>query len=459
VVRDIQQILKEVLSRVKPSEDERRRICEVADSVVRRVRDIGGLFSDVVVVGSAARNTNLRGSSDVDIFILFPKSVSREDMEREIFRIASEVCGEFEKRYAEHPYARCYISGVEVDLVPAYAIEPGERIISATDRTPLHQRYLEEHFPQELKDDVRLLKAFLKGIGVYGAEIRTKGFSGYLCELLIMTHGGFVPLLRAAADWKPPVRVDTGVRPARRFEDPLVVVDPVDPYRNVAAPVSLDSLAVFVAAAREFLRRPSLSFFFPPDPLLSPQDVKRIFLQRGTLWIFYVIGYPAGASPDIVWGELYRLRDVISRAMVQEGYTIMNAFAWTDETSIAVIALELATDVVARVVKHQGPPVFKREFADRFLEKHRDAFFGPYIEKGRWYVDILRTPPSPEIAAYTVLQRVIGQGSVKEPLLSSLRARTEIYRGRAILPVYVKNRSFARWLSSVLVRRPAWLER
>ncbi len=451
--------MEEVLSRVKPTEDEQRRIHEVASSLVRKLREVGGLFVDVVVVGSAARDTNLRGSSDVDIFVLFPKSVAREDMEREIFKLAEKVCGSYEKRYAEHPYARCYVSGVEVDLVPAYAISPGERIISATDRTPLHQKYLEEHFPPELRDDVRLLKAFLKGIGVYGAEIRTRGFSGYLCELLILTYGGFLPLLRAAADWDPPVRIDTGVTPARRFDDPLVVVDPVDPYRNVAAPVSLNSLAMFVAAAREFLDRPSLAFFFPPDPLLSPSDVKRILLQRGTLWIFYVIGYPAGASPDIVWGELYRLRDALARAISEEGYSVMNAFAWTDETALAVIALELSTDVVARVVKHRGPPVFKKEFAQRFLEKHRSAFFGPYIEGGRWYVDILRTPPSPEIAAYTVLQKVIAQGSVKEPLLSSLRTKTEIYRGRAVLPVYVKNRTFARWLSQVLVRRPLWLER
>ena len=31
----------------------------------------------------------------------------------------------------------------------------------------------------------------MQGIGVYGAEIKVGGFSGYLCELLVMKYGGF----------------------------------------------------------------------------------------------------------------------------------------------------------------------------------------------------------------------------------------------------------------------------
>ena len=49
----------------------------------------------------------------------------------------------------------------------------------------------------------------------------------------------------------------------RDFGEPLVFIDPVDPSRNVASPVSLDKLALFVFAAREYLRDPRPLFFFP----------------------------------------------------------------------------------------------------------------------------------------------------------------------------------------------------
>ncbi|HID09327.1 TPA: CCA tRNA nucleotidyltransferase, partial [Candidatus Micrarchaeota archaeon] len=296
-VAEYSEVLSEVLSRVKPGEEEQARILSVARRVVSRIRRRKGKFVDVVVAGSAARGTNLRGSSDVDVFLLYPKDVPREEMEREALEIGKSLSRSYEIRYAEHPYVTVFVDGVEVDVVPAYAIEPGEPILSATDRTPLHQRYVSERLSDEQKDEVRLLKAFLKGIGVYGAEIKTEGFSGYLCELLVIHYGSFLEVLRAASRWRPPVFIDLERHAAVRFDDPLVVVDPVDPRRNVAAPVSLNSLAVFVAAAREFLEDPSLRFFFPEDYPLDPVHLKKVMLQRKTTYLFVLSSYPAGVSP------------------------------------------------------------------------------------------------------------------------------------------------------------------
>ena len=42
----------------------------------------------------------------------------------------------------------------------------------------------------------------MKGVGVYGAEIRVGGFSGYLCELLTLSFGSFTDILKAVSDWK-----------------------------------------------------------------------------------------------------------------------------------------------------------------------------------------------------------------------------------------------------------------
>ncbi len=452
-------MFSEVLSRVRPTEEEQEHIRSVAERVVSQIRERSGHFSDVVVAGSAARGTNLRGSSDVDVFIIYPRDVPRNVMEAEALEIGKSLSSKFEIRYAEHPYVTVWIEGVEVDVVPAYKMEPGQNIQSATDRTPLHQKFLQDRLSPELKDDVRVMKAFLKGIGVYGAEIRVEGFSGYLVELLVLHYGGALPLLRAAANWKPPVFIDILGHAKAKFDDPLVVVDPVDPYRNVAAPVSIQSLATFVAAAREFLARPRLEFFFPDRPVLSPDDVKRIFIQKKTRPLFLIAGYPPGVSPDIVWGEIKRNLRMMRGKLEEAGYIVLHSAVWTDELAHIVWYFEIAGGYDAFVERRRGPPVFDRQNSERFLEKHKDAFFGPYILGDRWYVDVLRPATTPELALLNIVEDMKRRGSFRKHVRMSLEKGYEIQKGRGILDFYVKNREFARWFSSVLVPRPSWLER
>ena len=92
--------------------------------------------------------------------------------------------------------------------------------------------------------EVRLLKKFMQGIGVYGAEIKVGGFSGYLCELLIMKYGSFAETVEAFANYNKRVIIDIENYYADRqnelsllFPEPLVIVDPVDKGRNVASAV------------------------------------------------------------------------------------------------------------------------------------------------------------------------------------------------------------------------------
>ncbi len=452
-------MFSEVLARVRPTEEEQEHIRSVATRVVSQIRERGGHFSDVIMAGSAARGTNLRGSSDVDIFIIYPRDVPRNVMEAEALGIGKSLSSKFEIRYAEHPYVTVWIDGVEVDVVPAYDMKPGQNIQSATDRTPLHQKFLQERLSPGLKDDVRIMKAFLKGIGVYGAEIRVEGFSGYLVELLVLHYGGALPLLRAASNWKPPVFIDILGHAKAKFDEPLVVVDPVDPYRNVAAPVSVQSLAIFVAAAREFLAHPSLEFFFPDRSILSPDDVKRIFVQRKTRPLFLIAGYPPDVSPDIVWGEIKRNLRMMREKLEDAGYFVLHSAVWTDELAYIVWYFEIAGGYDAFVETRRGPPVFDRQNSERFLEKHKDAFFGPYIRGERWYVDVIRPATTPELALFNIVEEMKRRGSFRKHVRMSIERGYEIQKGRGILDFYVKNREFARWLSSVLVPRPPWLER
>ena len=137
------------------------------------------------------------------------------------------------------------------------------------DRTPFHTVYIRERI-QPFIDDVLLLKQFAKAGGIYGSDQMTEGFAGYLCELLVLSYGGFLPLLEAASRWRPGIIIDPAGHRARDFPEPLVVVDPVDPKRNVSASVSLTRMCEFIELSRGYIEKPGREFFFPPPrPVLT----------------------------------------------------------------------------------------------------------------------------------------------------------------------------------------------
>ena len=170
------------------------------------------------------------------------------------------ILNQQEARYAEHPYIHGTWNGMEVDLVPCYKIDSTEHLISAVDRTPFHTRYVREHLKEDQKNDVRLLKQFMKGIGTYGAEARTRGFSGYFLELLVLRYGTFKDVINAMAGWTNGTVLSLERAGGKRFNDPLVFFDPVDPARNVASALSVGSFARAIYAAHIWPTRGKSSF-------------------------------------------------------------------------------------------------------------------------------------------------------------------------------------------------------
>jgi len=187
-----------ILRRIRPSVEEERLVeafCRrVSGELSERLREAG--FKAVAEVhGSVAKGTWLSGERDLDIFILLDPGYER-DVIPSVLEVVKRYLGSgWVEAYAEHPYLQARIDEFQVDFVPCFRIRPGEPLKSATDRTPLHTAYVREHLKPEQRDEVRLLKRFMKGIGVYGAELKVGGFSGYLCELLIIHYGSFEKLL------------------------------------------------------------------------------------------------------------------------------------------------------------------------------------------------------------------------------------------------------------------------
>src|SRR5207244_3595868 len=131
------------------------------------------------------------------------------------------------------------------------------------------------------------------------AEAKVLGFSGYLCELLVLKYGSFRGVLENSLSWRPTTVLELDRPPARTFTEPLVVVDPVDPNRNVASAVGVEQMATFVHAARAYLQAPHERFFFPRPlkPLPLPK-LRALVRQRGAGLL--AISIPAPTVPQPV---------------------------------------------------------------------------------------------------------------------------------------------------------------
>jgi len=398
---------------------------------------------------------------------LIPKRHGREAFDQ-VLEVAKKVAGEeYLEAYAEHPYIQAKIDGFVVDFVPSFKLERAEEAISSVDRTPFHTVYMKERLTPEAKNEVRLVKRFMRGIGTYGAEIKVGGFSGYLCEVLTLHCGAFVELLRAASSWKERVLADLeghyeGKEGKAReiFQEPLIVIDPVDKGRNVASAVRIDEFSEFIAASREFLKKPSLNFFFTEEvEPVSFMELSRTMKYRGSTLVFLKTGV-VRAVPDVLWGQLYKSQRALTNLIRRHRFTVIRDDVWSDEEAATVFIFELHSGSLPAVEKHLGPPVRKKDDCERFLEKHlgsEQIVSGPRIEGDRWVVERRRKYTDVADLLRQELKDRRENTGIASLVSQALSSSFSIWVNGEVREFYSRNPSFASFLTEYLAGKPRWL--
>lgn len=387
---DVRDVLDTVRERVDPDPDQRERLEAVRDELVERTKRAlskQAVDGDVVLVGSTARGTWLPGDRDIDVFVRFPPTLDRSELEGHGLAIGRTVLPDGREEYAEHPYVTGRVDGFDVDIVPCYDVASAGEIRSAVDRTPFHTAYLRERLTDRLATDVRVCKQFLRAIGAYGSDLRTRGFSGYLTELLVLAFDGVEGLFDAAADWHPPERFDPVGHGTFEGTDPLVVIDPTDPNRNVAAATTAENVARFQHYVRELLADPDPAIFDAEvrEPM-DPAAVAVAFERRGTTPVALKASRPAVVE-DTLYPQLDKSRTNLADELDRRGFEIVRSVAVAD-TDVIALVFELAVDERPAVERHVGPPVAVREHAERFVAAYRDRdVTGPFLDGDRYVVE------------------------------------------------------------------------
>jgi tRNA nucleotidyltransferase (CCA-adding enzyme) len=382
LVTDINSVISKALQLCQPSPKEVQHLTEIAEEAMKLLRQYySPMITDVVLGGSFAKGTWLKrkdihdnsvkseGCTDIDIFIKIDVSLQDEEFDELAKKIAKQSLSGYNPRlrYSSHPYVEAYVKGIRVNVVPCYNVEKG-RWKSAADRSPFHTEYIRDNLDDEKKNQVRLLKKFLKSIGVYGAEIATAGFSGYVTEILILKYGSFVSVLKAISNIKEDKNVisigkfDEDV--LKIFQSPIIIIDPIDSRRNLGTAISAESVGKAVLAARAFLEKPSLDFFREKKERYN-ETFKEIYSNLLIVEFFY-----RQRSPDIIWGQIKRTLNAISKQLCIANFTVIRSIGDIDEKGHATFVFLLEAITLPPYMARTGPHIFRRNDTTSFISEN-----------------------------------------------------------------------------------------
>ena len=309
--------------------------------------------------GSYAKGTWTPEKIDVDIFIKLKKSISEKKFVELGKKIGFNALKKYKPyvRYSDHPFVEALVGETLVNVVPCYDVKNGEWK-SAADRSTFHTEFMNEKLTGQMKNDTSLLKCMMKTNGVYGAEIASQGFSGYVTEVLVYYFGSFSNVIKEISKIEKNARI--GQSP-RRFDSPIIIIDPIDTNRNLGAAISMENLGKFILLSRAYLKKPSLSFF-KNKKIISSSEKN---LEKNTIVVSF--SYKK-RSEDIIFGQLKRAANSLESQLVQEGFRVLrNDGIIYDENKAAIFVL--LEDVLLN--KNQiktGPELFEDRFSKKFIE-------------------------------------------------------------------------------------------
>jgi tRNA nucleotidyltransferase (CCA-adding enzyme) len=453
--KNIEKMLERVLKKITPSEEEKKKELALVKRLIKRIKAIKGKHLQAMLCGSLSRDTHLRGERDFDIFVLFDENLPRDRFESEGIRIGKEVFKGYEHwlEYSEHPYVKGIIEGYEIEIVPCYRVKKACLLKSSVDRSPFHARFLKRHLKEEQKKEVRLLKAFMKGVQCYGADIASEGFPGYLAELLILKYGTFLECIKNASQWKPGTKIalkDSHLKKCK-VENTLVFPDPTDPKRNVASALSLEQFSRFVAACRAFLKKPSEDFFFGKKVRAMPKErIKKELQKRNIIAIEFPV--KEHVPRDIIFGQLKRFKGFLTSELQKHDFKVFDV-RFEEYGKNIYCFVELEERILSEFVKLYGPPVFDEKNCEAFLAKHRKALSGPRIENERLVIVERRKHRD----AKEVLKALVSFLSMrgKEPLKSMLKKARVLEEAQLLRRC--KQAEFARIFTEFLKDRERFL--
>ncbi|MBT3985245.1 CCA tRNA nucleotidyltransferase [archaeon] len=353
--------MKKILDRIKPTPKEERELKKVFSEIKSKIKIKD---TKIIMGGSTAKGTYLKNNHDIDIYVRFGEkkyaglnisAMLKKKLKFEGLRVL----------HGSRDYFQFEYKGFDIEVVPLIEIKNAKDAHNITDISPLHVKWVKKH--KNLTDEIRLVKAFCKSNGLYGAESYIRGFSGYSLEILTIYYGGFEKMLKEVTKWKPKVIIDIEryypkgnvLEELNRSKktSPLILIDPVQATRNVTAVVGMDKFLLFKDLARKYLRAKKRDRFFVKNEL----NLEKLKKKHKDLFVFEAV--PFEGKRDVVGAKLLKCYDYLFNKLKSNEFKVINS-GWDWEGENAVFWYALKEVKLTPKVKHYGP---RKEHKDRLV--------------------------------------------------------------------------------------------
>jgi tRNA nucleotidyltransferase (CCA-adding enzyme) len=366
-----------ILDKIKPSPQEQEHIKKISSEIISKIKIPN---TKVILGGSGAKNTYLKQTRDIDIYVKFNynKFKNKSHKISEILYKYLKKKFKVSKLHGSRDYYQIKKYGFTFEIIPILDIKNYKQAKNITDVSHLHVAYVKKH--AKLADEIRLAKAFAQAQEVYGAESYIKGFSGYVLELLVIHYGSFKNLIKNASKWQHKEIIGSKKLYEKlnysKKQSPLVLIDPIQFDRNSAAALSQEKYQKFIQSCKEYLRKSSDDFFekkeFSID--LRQKNINLILLE--------VI--PLKGKQDVIGSKLLKAFEFIKKQLELEGYFINECnWHWNSKAYFYYILEDFKIDPYKI---HYGPYVNDKTNYEIFKKKYKNV----QIDKDKCYVKIQR---------------------------------------------------------------------
>lgn len=405
------KLLNEVLADIKPKKKEIMPEINAFLDVLNEQLAKDNIEAKAIVGGSVAKDTFLAGDYDCDIYVQFDYSYKDKDISKILRNNLKRAFRKITKLHGSRDYYQVR-NNITFEIIPTLKIRNYEQAENITDCSYLHVKWVRKH--PEMLDEIRLTKAFCKANDVYGAESYIKGFSGHVVDILTINSGGFLKLLKDSKRWKYGQIID----PANyhkckarfnlnksKIQSALVVIDPIDPYRNAAAALGREKFEIFKKRADKFLKEPKKSFFIKED--LSMDKIKEN--HKGKKIIQVDVAAKKGKE-DVIGAKLLKaFEHLLKQLKKNEFKTITEGWAWNKKQK-AIFYFVLPKERLPATIIRKGPPSDKKEFMEKFKKKYPST----YIKRGIIYAKDKRRYRIPEDLIKDTIENKYFKDKVKE---------------------------------------------
>ncbi|TKJ17098.1 CCA tRNA nucleotidyltransferase [Candidatus Woesearchaeota archaeon B3_Woes] len=365
-------VLKEVLKDVKPKEEDEILIDKKIKDFMSRIKVKD---AKIILGGSGAKSTWLKTANDADIFVQFNYNQYKDKSDKLSDILEKQLKKSFKKinrLHGSRDYFQIIEKGFTFEIIPIIEIKKANKALNITDVSPLHAIFVKKCINKKLADEIRLMKQFCKANKIYGAESYINGFSGYMCELLVINYNGFLKLLKAASKWKDKEVIDIKkfykgknifleMNKSKTYS-PIIMVDPVQKDRNAAAALSFEKFDIFRKKAKEFLKKPSTKFFQEKE--FDPTKLKDYIIVEIK---------PIKGKQDVVGAKLLKTFNFLKKELSKEGFKIQKQGWDWDKGKKAHFYFKIIKDV-DKLKIIEGPSTTIKEHVLNFKKKHKTTF-------------------------------------------------------------------------------------